>query len=224
MISNKTDYRKNAEEFWNDFENIKWFKNEPVPQYWIDFFKRYSGKNKSVLDLGCGAGRNTEVLFKLGFDTYACDLYKNMVSTTRKCLIGIGVDKKVADERVTLGDMLDIKFPDQYFDIVLSNGVFHNAYDLSELDKAIGQVSRVLKKNGHLCFNMFSSEKLESFKKTGDSVYVTKEGLVMTLITSQNFQRICLDHGLKAESPIVQYKREVSTGVRAVMRGIMVKD
>jgi ubiquinone/menaquinone biosynthesis C-methylase UbiE len=147
-----------------------------------------------------------------------------MVSTTRKRLLGIGVDKKIADERVILGDMLDIKFPDQYFDIVLSNGVFHNAYNLGELDKAIGQVSRVLKKSGHLCFNMFSSEKLKSFKKTGDSVYVTKDGLVMTLITSQEFQKICLKHGLKAELPIIQYEREVSTGIRAVMRGIMVKD
>jgi len=223
-MDNTKVYRKNAEEFWNDFENIKWFKDEPAPPYWIEFFEKFVGKKISVLDLGCGAGRNTEILFRLGFNTYACDFYEKMVATTKKRLLTAGADKKMVQENIAQGDMLNIKFPDQYFDIVLSNGVFHNAYDLSELDKAISEVSRVLKKGGHLCFNLFSSEKVDLFKSIGNSVYLTKENLIMTLVTSQEFEDICQKHGLKIESPIIQYQREVTTGMRAIMRGVMVKN
>lgn len=222
-MNNTKVYRKNAEGFWNDFENIKWFKDEPAPPYWVEFFKKFVGKHMSVLDLGCGAGRNTEILFRLGFNTYACDFYENMVATTKERLLSAGADKKTVQENITQGDMLSIKFPDQYFDIVLSNGVFHNAYNLNELDKAVSEVSRVLKKGGYLCFNLFSSEKVDSFKSIGNSVYVTKENLIMTLVTSQEFEDICQKHGLKIESPIVQYQRDVTTGMRAIMRGVMVK-
>jgi len=34
---------------------------------------------KRVLDLGCGAGRNTQFLFEYGFDVFACDYYDGMV-------------------------------------------------------------------------------------------------------------------------------------------------
>jgi len=223
-MNKANDYRKNAKVFWNDFENIKWFKDEPAPPYWVDFFKNFASKNISVLDLGCGAGRNTEILFRLGFDTYACDLYENMVATTKERLLAAGICETDVQKKVTQGDMLNIKFPDRHFDVVLSNGVFHNAYNLKELEKAISEVSRVLKEGGHLCFNLFSSEKLDSFKEIGSSVYATKEGLVMTLVTSQDFEKICQKYELKTESPIVQYQREVATGMRAIMRGVMVKN
>lgn len=222
-MSKNDAYRKNAQEFWNNFENIKWFKDEAAPPYWIEFFKEYFGQKISVLDLGCGAGRNTELLFKFDFDTYASDFYKNMVDTTKKRLLAAGINPKTVQKNVTQGDMLNIQFPNSFFDIVLSNGLFHNAYNLTELDKSISEVSRVLKTNGRLCFNLFSSENVDSFKSLGNSVYVTKEGLIMTLITALEFKDLCQKHGLNLESPIIQYQREVSTGMRAIMRGVMVK-
>lgn len=223
-MNNIKVYRKNAKGFWNNFENIKWFRDEPASPYWVDFLKIFVDKKISVLDLGCGAGRNTEILFKLGFNTYACDFYKNMVTTTKERLLTVGANKKMVQKNIIQGDMLNIKFPNQYFDIVLSNGVFHNAYNLNELNKAISEVARILKKGGYLCFNLFSSEKIDSFKNIGDSVYVTKENLIMTLVTSQKFEDICQKHRLKIESPIIQYQKEITTGIRAIMRGVMVKN
>jgi ubiquinone/menaquinone biosynthesis C-methylase UbiE len=222
-MNNTKTYRDNAEKFWNDFENIKWFKDEPAPQYWIEFFKNSAGKSLKALDLGCGAGRNTEVLFKLGFDTYACDFYENMVSTTRKRLIDAGIDRELVEARVGIGDMLEIPYQDNFFDLVLSNGVYHNAYNMEELNTAFKETSRVLKKGGHLCFNMFSSECVDTFKNIGEKVYVTHEGLIMTLINHQELEELCEKYSLKLIDPIVEYQREVSTGMRAIMRGIFVK-
>lgn len=218
-----TKSKKKASEFWNDVENIRWFKDEPAPQYWFDYFSKTKSLDKKILDLGCGAGRNTEMLLSLGFDVYACDLYKNMIITTKKRLIDKGVDRGLINKRIFQSDMLCIKSKDENFDLVLSNGVFHNAYSKNEIEKAVKEVARVLKKDGKLCFNMFSSNYTKSFLDIGNSVYVTKEGLIMTLISSKEFQNICRMNGLISVLKIIEYDREVNTGVRSVMRGVMKK-
>lgn len=220
-MKNNNVYRSNAEGFWNDYENIKWFKDEPASPYWVDFFRNFIDRKMTVLDLGCGAGRNTEVLFKLGFDVYASDFYENMVATTKKRLSGAGMLD--FENKISRGDMLNINFPDNFFDAVVSNGVLHNAYDLDELEKAILEIARVLKSGGYLCFNLFSSNQVASFRNIGDSVYVTKEELIMTLVNGKEFEIICSRYDLRPSSPIVQYQREVTTGMRSIMRGVMVK-
>lgn len=216
-------YQNNAGNFWNDNENIKWFRDEPSPQYLVDFLKENANKNKVALDLGCGAGRNTEVLFNLNYDTYACDLHQNMVTTTKERLIKAGFNQEIINNQVSQGNMLNLKFPNNFFDVIVCNGVFHNAYNLDELNQAISEVSRVLKGNGQLSFNLFSSEYVDSFKQVGDHVYSTREDLIMTLVSSQEFKNICHSHSLEPTIDIVEYRREVTTGTRAVMRGIFIK-
>jgi len=216
-------YQNNAGNFWNDDENIKWFRDEPSPQYLVDFLKENANKNKIALDLGCGAGRNTEVLFNFNYNTYACDLHQNMVTATKERLIKAGINQEIINNQVNQGDMLSLKFPNNFFDVVVCNGVFHNAYNLDELNQAISEVSRVLKNNGQLSFNLFSSECVDSFQQVGDSVYSTKEDLIMTLVSSQEFKKMCHSHSLEPTIDIVEYRREVTTGTRAVMRGIMIK-
>jgi len=218
-------YQNNSISFWNDFNNIEWFKRELAPQYWIDFFKKHShAKYRRVLDLGCGAGRNTEMLFSLGFDTYGCDLYKNMIKVTKKRLIKAGIEKEVVNNHILLRNMINTGFNKNYFNFVVSNGVYHNAYCLDEFNLAIKETSSILKPGGYLCINTFSSEHIDhTFKKIEDHIYVTKEGLVMTLLSSREFIKICESHKLKPIETMVQYNRQVSTGVRSVMRGVFQK-
>jgi ubiquinone/menaquinone biosynthesis C-methylase UbiE len=218
-----SQYQNNAGNFWNNDENIKWFIEKPSSQCLVDFLKDNTGKNKTALDLGCGAGRNTEVLFNFDYDTYACDLHQNMVAATKERLLKAGINQGVINNQVNLGDMLNLEFPNSFFDVVVCNGVFHNAYNLDELNQAISEVSRVLKNNGQLYFNLFSSECVDSFQLVGDSVYSTKEDLIMTLVSSQEFKKMCHNHNLEPVIDIVEYRRGVATGTRAVMRGVMIK-
>lgn len=146
-----------------------------------------------------------------------------MVATTKERLIKAGFSQEIINNRVNQGDMLNLKFPNIFFDVVVCNGVFHNAYNLDELNQAVSEVSRVLKNNGQLSFNLFSSECVDSFQQVGDSVYSTKEDLIMTLVSSQEFKKMCHNHSLEPAIDIVEYRREVTTGTRAVMRGTMIK-
>jgi len=216
---------KNEEKFWNDPNNIKWFSDQPVPGYWAEFFNTKKGNIKKVLDLGCGAGRNTQFLFESGFDVFACDYYEGMVKATRKRLLKLGLDEDVILQRVIKASMLDLPYEDSSFDVVLSNGVFHNVSNLKEMETALKEASRVLRKSGYLCFNLFSSNYIDpSLEKIGGNIFLTREELPMALISKKEFVIMCKKYGLVPDGAIVEYEREVTTGKRSVMRGVLKKN
>lgn len=216
---------KNEEKFWNDPKNIKWFSDQPAPEYWVEFFNINKTNIKRVLDLGCGAGRNTQYLFESGFNVFACDYYDGMVKATIKRLLKLGLDKKVVSQRVIKASMLELPYEDGFFDVVLSNGVFHNVSNLKELETALMEASRVLRKNGHICFNLFSSNYVDpSLKEIDNGIFLTKEGLPMALISKEEFVNMCKKYDLVPDVAIVEYEREVTTGKRSVMRGVLKKN
>jgi len=79
---------------------------------------------------------------------------------------------------------------------------------------------------GYLCFNLFSSKKIpNNLKKIKNkkSVYLTKEGLFMTLVSKKYFLTLASKLGLVLQGKVTEYERVVSTGKRMVMRGILQK-
>lgn len=205
--------------FWNDPNTIAWFRNEPAPNYWREFFQSLD-KNKfsKVLDLGCGAGRNSEMLIGLGFDLYACDLEPAMVAETKRRLKN--------ESPVVVASMLKLPYSDENFDAIVSNGVYHNVSSVNEINQALSESARVLRKGGYLCFNLFSSKYIAPelkplSEKAG--VYLTAEGLDMTLTSPEKFLELAKKHSLKLYAELVEYEGEVSTGKRSVMRGVLRK-
>jgi len=121
--------------------------------------------------------------------------------------------------------MLDLPYGDSSFDVVLSNGVFHNVSNLKEMETALKEASRVLRKKCYLCFNLFSSNYIDpSLEKIGGDIFLTKEELPMALISKKEFVNMCKKYGLVPDGAIVEYEREVTTGKRSVMRGVLRKN
>jgi SAM-dependent methyltransferase len=58
-----------------------------------------------------------------------------------------GVDLWPTDSRIVKGDMHDLPFEDDQFDLVFASHVFEHSYDFA---KVANQVQRVVKKNGYL--------------------------------------------------------------------------
>lgn len=218
--------KQSEEKFWNDPKNIKWFRQEPEAIYWKEFFESVDkSKIIKVLDLGCGAGRNTEMLARMGFDVFACDLHQGMVNETIKRLSNKFPAKNWAN-KVVRATMLDLPYLADTFDAIISNGVYHNVSELRQLEEALRETSRVLRTNGYLCFNVFSSEVIApelKKDKTRKFMYITKEGLDMLLVSPNKFLSICAKYKLELVGKLVEYEREVSTGKRSVMRGILKK-
>lgn len=216
----------NRNKFWNDQKTIKSFINQPISQYWLDIFSQIPKKEtKKILDLGCGGGRNSEMLVKLGFDTYACDIHEGMVNATRNRLKAI--DSKHTNNRVIKASMNKLPYQDGYFDFVLSHGVYHNATSLNEFKEALKETSRVLRSGGKLFFNLFSSNYLASdYIKVSDKdhLYMTKEKLHMVLLNKNEYLNIANQCGLKRVGEIIEYGTNISTGKRSVMRGVLIKE
>lgn len=220
---------KIEKQFWNDPRNVKWFNDYPPSDYWVEFLEKINDrKGKKSLDLGCGAGRHTRLLKKLGFDVYACDRHLGMVQQTQSNLKTMGWSESKLKKRITKQSIENLPYKNNFFDLIICHGVYHNAFDLKMLKKSIAESSRVLKKEGQLLFNIFTNELKPKDLRIIDKnnfLYLTKEGLKVILVSPDKFLELASQNGLLPlnKKQLIRYESIVSTGKRAVFRGVLVK-
>ncbi len=103
-----------------------------------NLLNRYA-KGKKALDYGCGAGRSTRYLKKLGYDTIGVDISPDML--------------KHAQLEDGFGEYYQIKsgqlpFDDMSFEIVFSSFVLLEVPSKEEMKEILLEMERVTKKNG----------------------------------------------------------------------------
>jgi SAM-dependent methyltransferase len=101
--------------------------------------------HKTALDAGCGGGRYTLALNRLGFGAvFGVDLSpENVVWAQSQALA-----KSIERVHYFKADVLAIPFAEQYFDFVLSLGVLHHTHDMN---RGLREIYRVLKPGG-VCY------------------------------------------------------------------------
>lgn len=220
---------KKENQFWNDPQNIKWFNDYPSSDYWVEFLNKIKNRSKQkALDLGCGAGRHTRLLRELGFDVYACDRHLGMVRKTQNNLKIYGWSDPKIQKRITQQSADNLSYGNDFFDLVICHGVYHNAFDLNMYRKSISESSRVMKKGGLLLFNIFTNELKPKDLKIIDKdnlLYLTKENLRMILVSPNKFLELASQNNLSPldTKNIIRYRSDISTGRRAVFRGVLIK-
>lgn len=212
------------EKFWNNPKIVKEFVDYPKDQYWEKVLKKYKKGKKRLLDLGCGGGRNSELAARSGYDVYGCDYSEGMVDITR-LRMGSKYGPEVKD-RFIKASMLKLPYEDNSFDVVIANGVYHNAYTLQDFKRALKETKRVLKPDGLLLLNVFNSDNVDA--KTvrpakSENVYLTKEGLRMVLLKSEEILKLFEGMRMKAIVPSQLYIRSLSTGKRSILKTVLKK-
>ncbi|MGH2566827.1 MAG: class I SAM-dependent methyltransferase, partial [Bacteroidota bacterium] len=101
-------------------------------------------KKGKALDVGCGGGEYVAELMKVGLEAYGVDLSDEMILM---CQRRLNLDGASFQARFKQGDIEQIPFDDEDFDLVLCVGVL--GY-LLEDSRAVREVHRVLKPGG--CF------------------------------------------------------------------------
>lgn len=100
--------------------------------------------NSEILDVGCGAGLASVALAERGHFVEALDVAPAMLKSTREHALHARVAHRV---KARLGDVHDLAFPNDTFDVVFAIGV--TAW-LDALQGVLEEIARVLKPGGHL--------------------------------------------------------------------------
>ena len=130
----------------SEFDDYHYFE-EPV-KLLRDRFERNGlpisdFRGKKALDAGCGGGRYTVALKKIGFgEVVGVDISKPGLKNCETRL----AKKEISGISYKEGTVLDLPFEDESFDFVYSNGVLHHT---SDLVKGIHELLRILKKGGN---------------------------------------------------------------------------
>lgn len=103
-----------------------------------------------VLDVGCGAGFATNILAKEGYKVTGVDLAEGALEEAKKR------DETKSVEYIT-ADAMKLPFEDNSFDCVISLDFLEHVY---EPEKAVKEISRVLRPGGLFFYHTFSKNWL----------------------------------------------------------------
>jgi ubiquinone/menaquinone biosynthesis C-methylase UbiE len=108
-------------------------------------------KGRKAIDFGCGTGRSTRFLQKLGFDAIGVDIAEDMIKKARE------IDPK-GDYRLVEDGNLS-QFKDNAYDLILSVFTFDNIPAMEKKVKNFREIGRLLKKEGKIV-NLVSSPEI----------------------------------------------------------------
>jgi tellurite methyltransferase len=114
---------------------------------------------KTILDAGCGKGRNLDYFLQNRFDVYAFDRDPEAIDKVKKKSLELAPHIPAYHFQVSGGS--EIPFEDQRFNAVISNAVLHFANDEDHFQLMIDELWRVLKSQGLLFVRLASSIGIE---------------------------------------------------------------
>ena len=124
-------------------EFIAWAQRPGHDSYWRfhrdQFLELVPPPGRRTLDLGCGEGRLSRDLTRLGHAVVAADASEAMIAAARKA--DPGIEAHVADAAA-------LPFADGGFDLVVA---FMSLQDMDDLEGAVAEAARVLEPGGRLC-------------------------------------------------------------------------
>jgi len=101
----------------------------------------------AVLDLGCGTGRHTEPLLRLGFPVHASDPRPDAVAVTRRKVADL-IDEETAERCVGEATLDAFDYPDETFDWVVAFEAEIYADTGERLERLFRRSRQVLKPGG----------------------------------------------------------------------------
>lgn len=102
-------------------------------------------RGKTILDLGCGSGKNSILLVNRGATVYGLDISDSLIQIARKRLEANSIDEKV---NFVVGSAHEIPFSDESVDIVFGMAILHHL----DLKLVSPEIKRILRKGGHAIF------------------------------------------------------------------------
>ncbi len=198
-----------------------------ICQYLILIHELELQGNEDVLELGSGPGYlSTEIakVLKNGMIT-GIDISENMIELA-KCRVK---ENGLENAQFFVGDVMDLKFEDKYFDICVTSYLIHWLTDIKHFFK---EVHRVLKEGGKLGIISPSQEWYHEIQKAFRNIiekykrYIPKDSpreLVGLRIYSENeLREILAETGFKVHK-LISFRYKESTPIDLCLKRINAK-
>ena len=200
--------------FWQKLETEKSFRNMKTSAYITTELDRLFAQHpiKTVLDLGCGAGRYVYYLKKYVTPVYAMDLYDNMSRN---------IDKKNIIYKNA--DMAEIPFKKTY-DLILSTGVLHNANDKEHLNQTIKGIASHLTNDGFFLCSIFTNKLItEDLTPQANARFTVQDREPMVLLSEKEIDDLFEKYHLIKIHEVDKHVTDVGSGQRFVYTALYQK-
>jgi len=136
----------------------------------------------TVLDAGCGYGRNLVHLLREGCKVYALDENPEAVEHVRQ--LSASLETGLPPENFQVGPIENMPFPDAIADVVLCNAVLHFARDDHHFRAMLAELWRVLKPGG-LLFCRLGSRIGMDFQRLRGNIFLIPDGSEWFLVNEK---------------------------------------
>jgi tellurite methyltransferase len=169
----------------------------------------------SVLDAGCGGGRNLVYLLRTGFDVSGTDASPDAIAQVRQ--LAATLAPALGGSRFRVEPVEACSFADSSFDVVISSAVLHFARDDRQFDAMVDAMWRVLKPGGFLFCRLASDIGLTGAVALGDNRYRLPDGSERYLVSAARLSAKTRQlHGTLLDplkTTVVQDQRSMTTWV-----------
>ncbi len=170
----------------------------------------------SILDAGCGAGRNLVYFLRNGFEVFAVDQNREAISQIRE--IAEILHPTLSPENFQVSKVEKMPFPGEKFDAVISSAVLHFAENEAHFKAMFAEMMRVLKPGGMFFARLASSIGIENLiTPTAEGRYFLPDGSERFLVDEKTLVALTESCGANLIEPIkttnVQNLRSMTTWV-----------
>lgn len=155
----------------------------------------------SILDAGCGGGRNLVYFLRSGYDVYGVDASREAIAAVRTLAAKLVPGLEKANFRE---DPIEaMSFADQSFDAVISSAVLHFARDEAQFQAMLREMWRVLRPGGFFFSRLASSIGIETkIRPLGNRRYRLPDGSDRFLVDEEMLLALTAGLGASLADPI----------------------
>ena len=138
----------------------------------------------TVLDAGCGSGRNLHYFLQNGYNVHAIDADAHAINFVQQ--LSADLSSTVPATNFSVAGVDQLPYSDNFFDLVISSAVLHFAQDHNHFDAMLRSMWRVLKPGGYLFARLASDIGIEDLvAPLGNGRYVLPDGSTRYLVDQE---------------------------------------
>jgi len=169
---------------------------------------------RTILDAGCGQGRNVDYFLRSGYEVYGVDSSAGNIAKIKQLAAPFSNTSPEDNFRIALVE--DLPFEHEKFDLVISSAVLHFANNVQHFEEMLNSMWRVIRPGGYLFCRLASDIGIENLVRSiGNGRYILPDESERFLVNQEMLLRFTAKLAATLHEPIkttnVQNLRSMTT-------------